>query len=161
MRRIIIIFVVLILAILSDVFLYFYSSRWEPFRCNTHIKSHINIKDGQKLELNLDINAIAVHEGSSELLLVGSLKGLNQDYVISRRVFLSIKQSDFNAFTNTMISREKRHPIDNVPDDVWQKYVLPETPGVAFYTQTKQLDKNAFLIKGLTNPFFVCTRTEH
>lgn len=106
MRRIIIIFVVLILAILSGVFLYFYSSRWEPFRCNTHIKSHINIKDGQKLELNLDINAIAVHEGSSELLLVGSLKGLNQDYVISRRVFLSIKQSDFNAFTNTMISRE-------------------------------------------------------
>lgn len=160
MRRIIIIFSVLVLAILSGVFLYLHHSKWEPFRCDSHIKTHINSKDGQKFELNLDINVVAVHEGSSELLVVGSLKEFNKDYVISRRIFINLKKSDFDDIANTTIVWEKRHPMDNVPDDVWQKYILPEAPGVEFYTQTKQLNKNAFLIKGLSNPYFVCTRTE-
>lgn len=160
MHRTIIIFSVLTLVTMSGIFLYFQYIRWDPFRCNTHIKTHINVKDSQKLELNLDIDLIAVHEGSSELLVVGSLKGLNEDYVIARRIFISIKQSDFNGFSNTIITQEKRRPMDNVPDDVWQKYILPETPGVEFYTQKKQLNKNAFLIKGLSNPYFVCTHTE-
>lgn len=160
MRRIIIIFSVLILAIFSSIFLYSYYSKWEPFRCNTHIKAHINSKDNQKFYLNLDINIIAVQEGSSELLIVGSLKGLNKSYAISRRIFISFKKSDLDDVANTTIVWERRYPIDNVPDEIWQKYIISEAPGVTFYTQTKQLNKNAFLIKGLNNPYFVCTRTE-
>ncbi|HBE9082518.1 FidL-like protein [Serratia fonticola] len=150
---------VIVIVILSGVYHYFNRSHWKPFRCDTHLSSHIATKEGKKLELNLDISIITAHEGSSEALTVGSLKGEGKNYIFSRRVFVTMKQSDFKGFSKAMIIREERHPIDNVPDEIWQEYVLPEAPGVAFYMETKHLNNNAYLIKGLTNPHFVCART--
>ncbi|NCG52472.1 FidL-like protein [Serratia fonticola] len=147
---------VIVIVILSGVYHYFNRSHWKPFRCNTHMNSHIATKEGKKLELNMDMNIVTAHEGSSELLALGSLKGIDSHYVIARRIFVTMKQSDFKGFAKTMITREERHPIDNMPDEIWKQYVLPEAPGVAFYIETKQLHNNAYLIKGLTNPYFVC-----
>ena len=161
MNRIIIGFSFFITIILSGVALYLNHASWKPFRCNTHASSHITSLDGRKLELNLNINVVTAQEGKSELLAVGSLNGLSKNYAISRRVFISIKESDFRGFTKAMITREERQPIDNIPDEIWQQYVLPESPGVAFYMETKRLSKNLFLVKGLTNPFFVCAVIEH
>lgn len=161
MNRIIIGLSVFFVVILSGVALYLNHSSWKPFRCNTHASSHIVSVDGRQLELNLDISVVTAQEGRSELLTVGSLKGLDQNYVITRRMFVSIKDSEFKGFSKTMITREERHPIDNIPDEIWQQYVLPEAPGVAFYMETKRLSKNIFLIKGLTNPYFVCAVIEN
>ncbi|HIE4390634.1 TPA: hypothetical protein ACXM56_002514 [Serratia liquefaciens] len=161
MNRIIIGLSVFFVVILSGVALYLNYSSWKPFRCHTHASSHLISVDGRKLELNLDISIVTAQEGRSELLAVGSLKGLNKNYAISRRMFVSIKDSDFRGFTKAMITREERQPIDNIPDEIWQQYVLPEAPGVAFYMETKRLSKNLFLVKGLTNPFFVCAVIEH
>ncbi|HHQ4314534.1 TPA: hypothetical protein ACSP7Z_005267, partial [Serratia fonticola] len=122
---------IIIMVILSGVYHYFSRSNWKPFRCDTHLNSHIATKEGKKLELNLDMSIVTAHEGSSELLALGSLKGSGSHYVVARRIFVTMKQSDFKGFAKTMLTREERHPIDNVPDDLWQQYVLPEAPGVA------------------------------
>ncbi|WP_145513911.1 hypothetical protein [Yersinia massiliensis] len=156
MNRTIIWLAVFITVILSGVTFYRHHLSWQPFRCNTHAISHIVTLDGRKLELNLNFNVVTPHKGKSELLAVGSLSGLNENYAISRRIFISIQNSDFIGFTKAMITREEHQPIDNIPNDIWQQYVMPEALGVAFYIETKQLNKNLFLVKGLTNPFFVC-----
>lgn len=148
---------VIVIVILSGIY-YFSRSNWKPFRCDTHLSSHIATKEGNKLALNLDINIVTAHEGNSEALVVGSLKGERNNYVISRRIFITMKQSDFKGFAKTMIIREKRHPIDNVPEEIWKQYLLPEAPGVAFYMETKHLNNNAYLITGLTSPLFVCAK---
>ncbi|UIM55637.1 hypothetical protein [Serratia marcescens] len=156
MNRIVIFFSALALIILGSIFLYLNHSNWKPFRCNTHISSNIFSKDGHPLVLNMDINIITAHEGSSELIAVGSLKGEDKNYVIARRIFITMRKSDFTGFTKTTIDRQERRPIDNVPEALWEKYVLPETPGVEFYMETKKLKDNLYLIKGLSNPHFVC-----
>ncbi|CAI1051053.1 hypothetical protein [Serratia quinivorans] len=156
MNKIIIAISVSIIIILSGVAFYLNHSSWEPFRCNTHVSSHIASLDGQQLELNLDINVVTAQEDRSELLVVGSLKGFNKNYAISRKLYLSIQDSGFKGITKAMITREQRHPIDNIPDEIWQQYVLPEAPGVAFYMETKRVSKNLFLIKTLNNPYFSC-----
>lgn len=161
MNKIIIGLAVFFVVILSGVAFYLNQSSWKPFRCNIHASSHIVSVDGQQLELNLDVNVITAQEDKSELLMIGSLKGLNKNYAISRRMFMSIKDSDFKGFTKAMITREERQPIDNIPEEIWLQYVLPEAPGVAFYMETKRLSKNLFLVKGLTNPFFVCAVIEN
>lgn len=161
MNRVIIGFTVLVTVIMGGVAFYLNCTSWKPFRCNTHASSHILSMDGRKLELNLDISIVSDHEGGNEWLAVGSLKGFDKDYAISRRMFISIKDSDFKDFTKAMIIREERHSIDNIPDEIWQKYILPEAPGVTFYMETKRLSHNLILVKGLTNPFFVCAIIEH
>ncbi|RZF15555.1 hypothetical protein [Serratia marcescens] len=130
-----------------------------PFRCNTHVTTHFTSKDGKKLVLNLDLNVIAVHKRSSEVVAVGSLTGLDKDYVISRRIFISMQKSDFKNLSKTIVSREQHHPIDNLPDEIWKQYVLPEAPGVEFYTEAKNIKENLFIIKGLSNPYFICAIT--
>lgn len=161
MNRIIISLSIIVIVGLSGIFYYLSHTKWKPFRCHTHLSSHIATKEGKKLELNLDISIVTDHEGSSEVLTAGSLKGAEHSYVISRRTFITMKQSEFKGFSKTMITREERHPIDNVPNEIWQQYVLPEAPGVAFYMETKYLNNNAYLIKGLTNPHFVCAKTSN
>ncbi|HEJ9055887.1 TPA: hypothetical protein SML50_000115 [Serratia fonticola] len=146
---------------LSGAYYYLSHTKWKPFRGYTHLNSHIVTKEGKRLELNLDISIVAGHEGSSEVLMAGSLKGAKNDYVIYRRIFITMKQSDFKGFNKSIITREERHPIDDVPDKIWQQYVLPEAPDVAFYIETKHLNNNAYLIKGLTNPYFIFTKTSN
>ncbi|HBC5220226.1 hypothetical protein FE224_18145 [Serratia marcescens] len=159
MKKIVIVLSSVIIVVLSGAFVYRHHESWKPFRCNTHLSSHIVSKEGKTLELNLDISVVTAHKGSSELLAVGSLKDPDNSYVISRRLFMVIKQSDFKGYSKTMITREEHHPIDSLPDHLWQQYVLPEAPGIAFYMETKRLNDEAYFIKGLTNPHFVCVKT--
>ncbi|MFH3012251.1 hypothetical protein ABK860_00300 [Serratia marcescens] len=147
------------IVILGCVILYLNHPNEIPFRCNTHVTTHFTSKDGKKLVLNLELNIIAVHERSSEVVAVGSLTGLDKDYVISRRIFISMQKSDFINLSKTIVSREQHHPIDNLPDEMWQQYVLPEAPGIEFYTEAKKINNNLYIIKGLTNPYFICTIT--
>jgi hypothetical protein len=112
--------------------------------------------EGKKLELNLDINVVTTNEGSGEFVAVGSLSGSGHNYVVSRRIFITIERSNFKGVTKSTIIHEVRHPIDNIPDDLWRKYILPEVPGIAFYMEMRKLGNDLYFIKGLTSPHFVC-----
>ncbi|MEH9796324.1 hypothetical protein R1K39_24095, partial [Klebsiella sp. 105384] len=63
-------------------------------------------------------------------------------------------------YSATVITCEKRHPKDNVPDILWQNYVLPEVPGIMFYMEITHLRKNALFFNGLDKPIFICTMPE-
>ncbi|WP_172641802.1 hypothetical protein [Serratia sp. S4] len=125
------------------------------------MNSHIVSIDGNKIELNIDVNVLNAQENKSEWLVLGSLKVMNKNYAIYRKMFISNNNTDFIGFTNSIITREERHPLDNTPDEVWQQYILPERPGVEFYLEQKRLNKNRVLFKGLDNPYFLCTIIEN
>ncbi|WP_256814438.1 MULTISPECIES: hypothetical protein [unclassified Serratia (in: enterobacteria)] len=150
-------FLIFFIIILGCAALYLNYPSEKPFRCNAHVSTYFTSKDGKKLVLNLDLNVITAREGRSEVLAVGSVTGLDKDYVIARRIFISMKESDFKNLSKTLVTREERHPIDNLPEEIWREYVLPEAPGVAFYAEAKKIRENLYLIKGLTNPYFICT----
>ncbi|MBC3219742.1 hypothetical protein [Serratia fonticola] len=156
MKKNIIVLSIFIIALLGGALFYHNYLSWKPFRCNTHMTAHITTKNGNKLTLNLDIHVVTAQKGNSELILVGSLKELDKDYVISRRMFISIKPSNFKGVAKTIITQEELRPIDNLPDKLWQQYVRPDTPGVDFYTESKRLSENLFFIKGLPTPYLIC-----
>lgn len=161
MKRIIIGISVFTIILISGVALYLNNTSWTPYRCKSVVNANLVYIDGENLDLNLNVNMITTHEGKSEWLVVGSVKGRNIQYIISRRVFLSTRESGFKGLTRSMITREEHQPIDNIPNDIWQRHVLPEVPGVAFYMEMKRLDNNLLFVKGLTNPFFICAINEN
>ncbi|HEI8821976.1 TPA: hypothetical protein SLG99_004388 [Serratia marcescens] len=136
------------------------SHSWKPFRCNTQVSASIAKKKGDEIELNVNINVIAFHKEQSEVLVVGSLKNKNENYTVFRRIFITHKPANINDYSTTVVTSERRHPTDNVPDTLWQHYVLSEIPGVALYVETKHLRGNLLLYKGLDNPIFICTITK-
>ncbi|HGC5851232.1 TPA: hypothetical protein ACIZCC_003347 [Serratia marcescens] len=157
----VIIWVSISIVIATSLFLLHLSSlSWKPFRCNTQVNATIATKKGDAIELNVNINVTTPHKERSEVLVVGSLKNKNENYTVYRRIFITNKPADINGYSTTMITSEKRHPKDNVPDKLWQHYVLPEIPGVTFYVETKKIGKNLLIYKGLDNPIFICSITE-
>nr|WP_315290293.1 hypothetical protein [Serratia proteamaculans] len=160
MKKIVIGLLSLIIVILSGTFVYHSHESWKPFRCNSHLNSHITSRDGNTLELNLEIDIVAAHEGSSEFFVVGSLKDSGNSYVISRRIITTINRYSFKDYAKALITREELDPIDDTPDDLWNKYVIPATQGIHFYMEMKRINNKIYLIKGVSNPFFVCVTTQ-
>lgn len=130
----------------------------EPFRCDTQVISKIAIKGQENLFLNLHVNIVLTTPEKGELLFAGSIKGKNINYNIYRNLLLNINTSELNSIHRITIMKQTTHPIDNVPEELWQKYIMPERDGVAFYVEIKKLREKTFIFKGITNPYFVCTR---
>ncbi|WP_439090259.1 hypothetical protein [Serratia bockelmannii] len=158
MKKIVIGLSSLIIVFLSGFHVY---RSHETTRCDAHSSLHIYSKEGKQLELNLNITVVTIHKGSSELFVVGSLKEPGNVYVISRHLFMAVKSSGFKDYSKTTITREERHPIDNLPNDLWQQYVLPAAPSVAFYMEIKRLNKKIYFFRGLTSPILVCVKTSN
>lgn len=161
MKKIIIIILLSLMALITAVYLYNnYQSR-KPFRCDNQIKTLITMQDRENLALILHITVVFTSPEKGDLVATGSLTGGKKDYIVSRKVTFETKHSALSGINKTTINSEVRHEIDNIPDEIWQKYIMPEKIGVEFYLETKRLNKNAVLIKGLSNPYFVCTRSSH
>ncbi len=157
----VIIWMSILTVIAASLFLFYLNSiSWKPFRCNTQVSADMATKNSNRIKFNVNINVIAFHKDYSEVLVIGTLKVNSESYAVYRRVFVTHKPSDINGYSATVITNEKHHPKDNVPDTLWQHYILPEVPGVPFYVETKKLRKNLILYKGLDNPIFTCTITK-
>lgn len=160
MRRVI--FFVFILIVIS-VCLFLFSidnNACDPFRCNTHLSADVAKKNGDRIEFNININVVAFHKENSEVIVKGTLQDKDKSYSIYRRIFIPQKPSPLKDYSATVITCEKRHPKDNVPDILWQNYVLPEVPGIMFYMEITHLRKNALFFNGLDKPIFICTMPE-
>ncbi|HHC3772412.1 TPA: hypothetical protein ACN722_005543 [Klebsiella pneumoniae] len=117
-------------------------------------------KNGDRIEFNININVVAFHKENSEVIVKGTLQDKDKSYSIYRRIFIPQKPSPLKDYSATVITCEKRHPKDNVPDILWQNYVLPEVPGIMFYMEITHLRKNALFFNELDKPIFICTMPE-
>lgn len=128
------------------------------FRCDTQVKSRIAIEGQDELHLNLHIDIVFTTPEKGAMKLIGTLKGSNHDYKISRSLSLKVNESKLSSMNRVTIVKQTIHPIDNVPEEFWQRYITPEKNGVEFYVEIKETKKNTFIFKGLSNPYFLCNR---
>jgi hypothetical protein len=124
------------------------------------VSANVATKNGDRVELNVSVNIITLHKKHSEVLVIGYLKKKSENYTVYRRIFITHNPSSINGYSTTVITGEKLHPQDNVPNTLWQHYILPEVPGVAFYVKNENLKKNLLFYKTLENPILICTITE-
>ncbi|MGL6011457.1 MAG: FidL-like protein, partial [Shewanella oncorhynchi] len=93
--------------------------------------------------------------------MTGTIKQNDKDYLVSRTLFFTIKKSGLKNNYKVEISREEIDKRDELPEDLWLKYVFPKSTGVEFYSEVRELNKNAILLQSLSNPLLVCVRTEN
>jgi hypothetical protein len=153
------IFITSLILIIITLIVFFseQNSQSEYLRCNTHVNSIVTLKDSKKIDINVTINAVINSNNDGQFKLVGSIKTDNDNYTLSRRLFITLKKSDFKKLTKAVIVREEQYPIDDTPDELWEKLILPETVGSEFYLEIKYLDENTILVKELSHPYFICS----
>ncbi|WP_260514005.1 hypothetical protein [Serratia fonticola] len=132
----------------------------QPFRCDAQLISHIE-RNNKDIYINLFASIIFTIRGEGLLEMTGTYKQDNQQHLVNRKVIFTHKHSELNNMKKTTIMREVVDPSDNVPQESWQQYILPNLPGVEFYTELKEMNKNAVFFQGLSNPFFVCVLSEY
>lgn len=132
----------------------------QPFRCDTQVISYTE-RNNKIVDVNLYLSAIFTVRGEGLLEMTGTYKQDNQQYLVNRKILFTHRHSELNGMKKTTITREVVGPSDNVPDESWQQYILPDITGVEFYTELKKMNKNAMLFQGLSNPFFICVLSEY
>ncbi|MBC3377670.1 hypothetical protein H8I69_00860 [Serratia fonticola] len=130
-----------------------------PFRCDTQQIS-VQVKAQTNILLNANSTIIFSSSKTGIVNLVGSIKENDTRYQLSRKLFFTITPSELKGVNNTQITHEEVHPADNTPNNVWQKFLMPEVEKVDFYTELVPLFNNAVLIRGLVNPFLVCIKQD-
>ncbi|WP_404413091.1 FidL-like protein [Serratia aquatilis] len=75
-------------------------------------------------------------------------------------MFFTAKISELNNMYITRITQEDIDKRDNLPKELWLQYMFPKSSGGEFYSEIKEMNKNAVLIQSLSNPFYICVRAE-
>lgn len=141
-------------------YLYYHYKNETAFRCDTQLLSHIEL-DNTKIETNLHTTIVFTSYNNVLFEVSGSFKKDQQQYRVSRKIFFTIKPSLLNGMKKTILTHKVVNQLDQVPDELWQRYFLPASPGVEFYTEIVKLNKNAVLLQGFSNPLLVCVRSEN
>lgn len=154
-KYIIALFIAVLLGlILFFLYLNFPTKNWT--RCYTHEVIKYTLNDGVKVEVNVDIDVVN-DDNKSEVFLFGTIKHANESYTISRIIFLTNTKGPLKNTSSVAITKEILRPRDDIPADLWGKYVIHITRDLSLYIKKSDLKNNAIVIKELDNPFFVCT----
>jgi|SRR5471030_957403 len=148
----------LCIAILCSYLFYRYHSK-HSFRCDAQLISHIE-QSNSKIEVNLHANIIFMLHDEGSLLLIGSVTKDGKKYLVNRTLFFTIRPSELRGINKTVITREEINKSNEIPEEVWLKYISPEVSGVEFYSEMNEVNKNGMLLEMLSNPLFVCARVE-
>lgn len=149
---------VLLLFVLALCSLFYYHyQQTQPFRCDVQLVSHIE-QEGSKIDMNLNANIIFTLQDESVISFNGSVTQDGREYLVSRRFFFTTTPSELNGVKKTNITREQISKYDKLPAGLWQQYIFQ---GKEFYTQMTAVNNNGFLLQDLSNPLFVCARSEN
>lgn len=140
-------------------FLFYYSNKSEinnkPFICHAHDYTELDI-DNKRIILNLDIDIIKEDKGKSEIIFNGIIKDGKENYIISRRVFLISEETQFNNTGKYSVFKEELYSTDNLPSELFYKYVFIRPSDASFYVKRQNINDNSFLIKILNRPYIIC-----
>lgn len=153
--------VVALLLIISLCTLLFYVYQYashKPFHCDAQLFAHLKVSEGDPVEVNTHVDVIFTSQHDGVMKFSGSIKNNGNSYVLRRTVFFTIAPSELENVNKVVFTRTESHPVDNTPADLWQNRVLPQTPGIEFYSKIRAVNKNAIIIKGFSNPLIVCIR---
>ncbi|MGF6190378.1 hypothetical protein [Serratia sp. 2723] len=153
--------VVTLLLIISLSSILFYLYQWQslkPFHCNAQVFAHLKIDEADAVEVNTHVDIIFRSPHDGIMKFSGSIKNKGNSYNLRRTVYFTVTPSELENVNEIVFTRTESHPLDNTPENLWHNRVLPQTPGIGFYSKIKELNNNAIIIKGFTNPLVVCIR---
>lgn len=136
-------------------YVYQFASR-RPFHCDAQMFAHLKLYEGDAVEVNSHVDIILISPRDGIMKFSGSVKNNGNSYVLKRTAYFTITPSELENVNKVVFTRTEAHPVDNTPADLWQNRVLPQTPGIEFYSKIRALDKNAIILKGFSNPLIVC-----
>lgn len=148
----------LIISLCTILFYVYQFASHKPFHCDAQIFAHLKVREGDGVDVNTHVDVLFTSQHDGNMKFSGSIKNQGHNYVLRRTVFFTISPSELENVNKIVFTRTESHPVDNTPADLWQNRVLPQTPGIEFYSQVRTLEKDAIIMKGFSNPLFICIR---
>lgn len=144
---------------LGTVFYTIYKTQHHgAFHCDAQVISHLINDADNKIEINTNVVIVFSSSTQGVMLFSGSVEYEGKKYTLNRNTYFSIAPSELKEVRKVSITNENIKPKDNTPNELWRNRILPEIPGIAYYSEVKKLNNNAILVKTLTNPLLVCLR---
>lgn len=112
------------------------------------------------ITINADLFISFIDSENGIFTVVGTVEKNGNVYFLSRRINFHTSPKMLNGMKRVTFTKESVQPVDNTPDEIWQKYFLPEKLGVDFYAGAKMINDNTLYFKGFSNPYTICVIPE-
>ena len=143
-------------------FLFFFSFTMhaeEPFKCSSHFKSLIE-KDGDHMLFDGNLTLFLKNDTEGFFAFSGNVSTKDHRYLLSRISYFTFAPQEINQVRQAKVVSVVKHPIDTLPENIWQADLMPERPGVEFYIEIWPLKDNLLLVKSLNTGFLICAQNE-
>lgn len=150
---------VLALILLTSWIVYTHSERKNlPLICESNhlLTTYWQYDKNTPITVNTDVFISLTDSENGVLSVNGTVERKGNLYILSRRVNYHTSPMMLNGMRKITFTKETAHLVDNTPDEIWQKYFIPEKIGVEFYVEVTMLNDNTMYLKGFSNPYNIC-----
>lgn len=133
-------------------------SNTPPFSCesNFSLVAFWQNNKSDPVKINADLVLTFIDKENGILSATGTVEKKGNIYVLTRRLNFHTSPNMLNGMKKVTFTRESAHPADNTPDDIWQRYFIPERLGIDFYASMKMLNDNTLFVKTFSSPYSIC-----
>ncbi|MFI8415327.1 hypothetical protein ACQKDS_02470 [Serratia sp. NPDC078593] len=146
------------LMIISFAFLSYGRDDLQPYSCISRFEQHSAAVSDPLSMVHTDATVTLFLTGKQNgfFSMAGTVATGNKVYHLNRRAHFIIAPKAIHGMKMITIHSVITHPIDNLPEDLWNAAVSPEVPGIEFYVGIKKINDNTVLINSLLWPYLVC-----
>ncbi|SPZ66037.1 Uncharacterised protein [Serratia quinivorans] len=153
MKKILIVFYAIL-------FLVFFSSSIradKPFKCTSQYQILIERNNGFTSFVGR-VSLFLTDDTEGFFNLMGTVKTKEHSYWLSRSSYFSLSPDETNKVKAMKITKVVKHSIDTLPEDIWLRDILINSPGIEFHMEIAHLRDNAILIKSINTPYLICAK---
>lgn len=129
----------------------------KAFYCDSQYIVDSNFEN-HKTRANISSTIIFPKKDNGVIFSSGNIEHDGVKYSVNRDNYYKVSQSELNDVSKVTILDGTVKPGDNVPNEIWQNIILPETPGITYYSKIRRVNDSLILIKTLTKPILICIR---
>ncbi|CNG05927.1 FidL-like protein [Yersinia intermedia] len=119
-----------------------------------YLKRNVNLNDS--VSLLADVSVFLSHDGEGFIKFTGTAQDKTSSYILNRALPFNYTPLDNHGVYTVKFTTQVIRAIDDVPENVWSKFIQTTHDDVQYFFSIKNIDKNLYVINGLSSPVFIC-----
>ncbi|MFW5387697.1 MULTISPECIES: FidL-like protein [unclassified Yersinia (in: enterobacteria)] len=125
-------------------------------QCDSELYLKKNINTYDSVSLLADVSIFLSRNGDGFIKFTGTAQDKTSSYILNRALPFNYTTLDNNGVYTVNFTTQIIRAIDDVPDNVWSKFIQTTRDDVQYFVSVKNIDKNLYVINGLSSPVLIC-----
>ncbi|ARB86452.1 MULTISPECIES: FidL-like protein [Yersinia] len=131
------------------------------FKCYSELNLKKETTPLHAIELQASTSFFFYRNGSGFIKFTGTVDDSSSQYVLNRMLPFKYSDLDNDGIYTINFIAQKIRAIDDVPEDLWSKFIETGNDNMPYYINLENISKNIYMINGLASPIMVCSSEQN